>query len=73
MNAETVKLTGRDLLWYDHSAPAPLPVKARSAWKRHALVVLALIALKLAVLASGDGVEMLTTWANDSRGLLGWP
>ncbi len=73
MNSETVKLHGRDLLWYEHSQPAAVPAKGRGAWKRHLMVVFALITFKLVALASSDGVEVLTTWLNDSRGLLGWP
>ena len=71
MNAETVKLSGHDLLWYD-AKPGTASSKPR-AWKRHLLVVLALIALKLVAIASSDGVEMVTTWINDTRPLLGWP
>ena len=71
MNAKTVKLRGRDRLWYELREE---PVVARpKAWKRHLMVVVALISLKLVALASTDGVEMLTTWMADSRGLLGCP
>ncbi len=80
MNTETVKLTGSDLLWYAAAAraaqtqtPAPLPTKKPRAWKRHLMVVLALISVKLMVIAGSDGIEVLTFWLNDTRGLLGWP
>ncbi|MBX3171819.1 MAG: hypothetical protein KF760_30690 [Candidatus Eremiobacteraeota bacterium] len=72
MNTGTVKLTGRDLLWYENRN-TDAPAKPRGAWKRHLMVVFALITLKLVAIASSDGVEMLTSWLNDSRGLLGWP
>ncbi|MBN9419784.1 hypothetical protein ABS71_02645 [bacterium SCN 62-11] len=71
MNSETVKLSGRDLLWYE--AEAPVAAAKSGSWKRHLLVVLALVALKLVALASSDGVELVTTWINDTRPLLGWP
>lgn len=73
MNAETVKLDGRDLLWYDNREQAAIPAKARRAWKRHLMVIFALITFKLVAIASSDGVELVTTWINDTRGLLGWP
>ena len=76
MNSETVKLTGRDLLWYAASPSATVPAnssKKSVAWRRHLLVVLALVSLKLVAIASSDGVEVVTYWLNDSRSLLGWP
>ena len=82
MSTETVKLTGPDLLWYAAAAKAaqtgapataaPAPTKKR-AWKRHLMVMLALVSLKLMVIAGSDGIEVLTFWLNDTRGLLGWP
>lgn len=75
MNSETVKLTGHDLLWYASSRAeyAPASSKKPRAWKRHLLVVFALIALQLVAIGASDGVELVTCWLNDSRGLLGWP
>lgn len=73
MNSETVKLTGRDLLWYEDGGRTSVAATAPGAWKRHLMVVFALIILKLVAFASSDGVEIVTTWLNDTRGLLGWP
>lgn len=76
MKSETIKLSGRDLHWYaannQASASKPTGKKGRP-WKRHLAVVVALISLKLMVIAGSDGIEMLTFWLNDTRGLLGWP
>ncbi|MBS2033406.1 hypothetical protein JST97_00345 [bacterium] len=71
MGSKTVELTGRDRLWYQHREGKTQP--ARSGWKRHLLVVVALIGFKLAAITGSSGVEMLTSWLNDTRGLVGWP
>ena len=71
MSADTVKLSGRDLLW--HEAKPAVETARFGAWRRHLLVILALVAVKLMTIASSDGVELVTTWLNDSRSLLGWP
>jgi uncharacterized iron-regulated membrane protein len=75
MNTETVKLTGRDLHWYATrpAESAPAPSSKPRAWKRHLMIVLALVALQLVAIGASDGVELVTCWLNDSRGLLGWP
>jgi hypothetical protein len=44
-----------------------------SAWKRHLMVVISLLLLKLVAIASSDGVELLIPWIADSQGLLGCP
>ncbi|MFN8607827.1 MAG: hypothetical protein U0931_09860 [Vulcanimicrobiota bacterium] len=71
MNDKTIKLSGRDLLWYELREKTGRTQPR--AWHRHVLVVIALIVLKLGVMAGSDGVEQMTAWISDSRGLLGWP
>jgi hypothetical protein len=69
MNAKTVKLSGRDLLWYEHREKHE---PKRSFW-RIPLTMLGLTAVKLAMLLGGQTIELVTTWLNDSRALLGYP
>ncbi len=72
MNAKTVKLHGRDLLWYE-LRENPVAAKKTAAWRRHLMVVISLLLLKLVAIASSDGVELLIPWIADSQGLLGCP
>ena len=79
MSSGTVKLTGQDRLWYaaaqalTQSAGKPGPTHKKRPWKRQLAVLLGLVTLKLLLIASSDGIETLTFWLNDTRGLLGWP
>ena len=71
MNAETVKLTGQDLLWYEVRQTST-PTSRRS-WKGHLLVVLGLITVKLVALLGSQGIVLVTCWLNDTRNLVGCP